>query len=83
MISQEIPYEKISAAIQEEGLPLLKNLELFDLYQGTQVPQGKKSLAIRLKFLDGDRTLTETEIQAAHQKILDRLQKEFSGILRY
>ncbi|MDO8730523.1 MAG: phenylalanine--tRNA ligase subunit beta [Candidatus Omnitrophota bacterium] len=83
LISQEIPYEKISAAIREEGLPLLKSLELFDLYQGTQVPQGKKSLAIRLKFLDGDRTLTEAEIQAAHQKILDRLQKEFSGILRY
>jgi phenylalanyl-tRNA synthetase beta chain len=83
LISQEIPYEKISAAIREEGRPLLQGLELFDLYQGTQVPQGKKSLAIRLKFLDGDRTLTESEIQAAHQKILDRLQKEFSGILRY
>ena len=83
LISQEIPYEKISAAIREEGRPLLKSLELFDLYQGAQVPQGKKSLAIRLKFLDGDRTLTEAEIQAAHQKILDRLQKEFSGILRY
>ena len=83
LISQEIPYEKISAAIREEGRPLLKSLELFDLYQGTQVPQGKKSLAIRLKFLDGDRTLTEAEIQAAHQKVLDRLQKEFAGILRY
>ncbi len=83
LISQEIPYEKVSAAIREEGRPLLKSAELFDLYQGTQVPQGKKSLAIRLKFLDGDRTLTETEIQSAHQKILDRLQKEFSGILRY
>lgn len=83
LISQEIPYGKISAAIREEGRPLLKGLELFDLYQGTQIPQGKKSLAIRLRFLDGDRTLTEAEIQAAHQKILDRLQKEFAGILRY
>jgi phenylalanyl-tRNA synthetase beta chain len=83
LISQEIPYEKIFTAIREEGRPLLKGLELFDLYQGTQVPQGKKSLAIRLKFLDGDRTLTETEIQTAHQKILDRLQKDFAGILRY
>ena len=83
LVSQETPYEKISAALLEEGRPLLKEIELFDLYQGTQVPQGKKSLAIRLKFLDGDRTLTEAEIQAAHQKILDRLQKELSGILRY
>lgn len=82
VVSDQVFYEQLDAAIREEGDPLLWELSLFDLYQGKQVPSGKKSLAFRLKYSAGDRTLTEEEIQAAHQKILDRLQKQFGATLR-
>jgi len=82
VVSEEARHAELSAAIREAGKPLLKSLSLFDLYHGKQIPAGKKSLAFRLWFSDGDRTLAETEVQAAHQKILEKLQKEFGASLR-
>jgi len=82
VVSQEVPYARIASVIREAGRPLLEELALFDLYQGKQVAEGKKSIAFRLKFSDGDRTLMEAEIQAIHQKIVDRLKKEFSATIR-
>jgi len=82
VVSEQVRHAQLWAAIREAGRPLLKEVALFDLYQGKQVPAGKKSLAFRLRFSDGDRTLTEAEIQSTHQKILDQLQKEFGAVLR-
>ncbi len=82
VIPEQTPYEKLQSTIEQEGRPLLEEVALFDFYQGKQIADGKKSLAFRLWFSDGDRTLTEAEIQAVHKKIVDRLQKEFSATLR-
>ena len=44
------------------GGELLRAAEVFDLYQGEQVGEGRKSLALRLEFRAGDRTLTDEEV---------------------
>ena len=82
VVPDPVSYADLHAAVRQEGRPLLEEALLFDLYQGKQVPAGKKSLAFRLIFSDADRTLTEAEIQAAHQKILGRLQQQFAAVLR-
>jgi len=73
---------QILEAIKESGGPLLRKADLFDLYQGPQVPAGKKSLAFRLEFSAGDRTLTEEEVSTAFQKIMDGLKTSFAAALR-
>ncbi len=82
LISDEISYAQLMEAILLSGKPLLEKAELFDLYKGKQVPAGKKSAAFRLTYAAGDRTLTEEEVQAAHQKIVQTLSENFQAVLR-
>ncbi len=82
LISEDVSYAQLMETILLSGKPLLENAELFDLYKGKQVPAGKKSAAFRLVYSTGDKTLTEEEVQAAHQKIVQALSEKFQAVLR-
>ncbi len=62
--------------------PLVEKVAIFDVYQGEQVAGGKKSLAYRLTFQSTEHTLTDSEVNAVQQQILDRLAKELGAVLR-
>ncbi|MBI3322199.1 MAG: phenylalanine--tRNA ligase subunit beta [Candidatus Omnitrophica bacterium] len=82
VLPEQVPYQQVSEAINEAGRPLLAQARLFDLYKGKQVPPGKKSMAFRLAYSAGDRTLTEEEVTAAHQEIIQHLSARFQATLR-
>ncbi len=82
VLSVKTDHRLVLQTIRESGKPFLKEAVLFDLYQGSQVPAGKKSLAFRLSFSAGDRTLVEEEVSAAHQKIVEFLKSKFQAFLR-
>lgn len=82
LLPEQVPYAQVREAIAEAGGPLLTDVRLFDLYRGKQVPAGKKSMAFRLAYSAGDRTLTEEEVNAAHQKIAQHLSARFQASLR-
>ena len=67
---------ELERSIYEAGGGLVETVVLFDLYEGAQIPEGKRSLAFTITYRLADRTLTESEINAAHRRIeaaLDRL----------
>jgi phenylalanyl-tRNA synthetase beta chain len=64
------------------SFPLVQQVELFDVYSGDQVPQGKKSLAYRVTFQSPSHTLTDKETNRVQQQILDKLSKELGAVLR-
>ena len=82
IIPEEISHEAIQRTIQQAGQPLLNSAILFDLYKGSQIPAGKKSLAFRLSYSAGDRTLTNEEVATAHQRIVEALVLQFKATLR-
>ena len=53
--------------------PLLEKFELFDLYTGPQAGEGKKSLALSFRYRSGEKTLTDAEVDAVHEKLVGRL----------
>jgi phenylalanyl-tRNA synthetase beta chain len=55
--------------ISKAGKPLLEHAELIDRYSGSQLAEGQCSQAYRLRYRDPKRTLTDEEIEKAHQKI--------------
>ena len=61
---------------------LLESVELFDQYQGTNVPLGQRSLAFHLVYRSGDRTLTDAEVEPVHQKVREYLVEKFNVNLR-
>jgi phenylalanyl-tRNA synthetase beta chain len=71
----------VKAAKTAERL-LIESVTVFDSYEGTGVPEGKKSLAISVRLQPKDKTLTDAEIEAVAQKIVSAVTKATGGTLR-
>ncbi|MBI2808276.1 MAG: phenylalanine--tRNA ligase subunit beta [Planctomycetes bacterium] len=82
VVDESIPAERIEAEIRAAGADLLRNVHLFDLYRGNQIPAGTKSLAYALSYQADDRTLADKEIDKAHKKIEDRLKNVLKATIR-
>jgi phenylalanyl-tRNA synthetase beta chain len=82
VVDHGTPAGRIRALIQETGKPLVVGVSLFDLYEGEQVGQGKKSLAFSIVYQADDRTLTDEEVATVRGKIVNRLDKELGAKLR-
>ncbi len=61
---------------------LLRNVKLFDIYRGTGIPDGKKSLAFTMELRADDRTLTDADSEQTVSRILDALKEKLGAILR-
>jgi len=68
---------ELEKAMSRAGGKLLESVELFDEYRGESVPEGQRSLAFRLVYRAGDRTLKDKEVDTAHQKVRDAIVKKF------
>jgi len=79
--------EAVTAAQAEETITkaagkLLRSVRLFDIYRGTGIEDGKKSMAYALELRADDRTLTDSDSEAVITKVLAALEKELKAILR-
>ena len=78
----EVAVAEMAGAMKKAGGSLLDSVELFDEYRGDNVPAGQRSLAFRLVYRSGDRTLSETDVEPAQQKVRDVLVEKFGVSLR-
>ncbi len=81
VVPAELPAADLKAAVRAGGGELLRAAEVFDLYEGEQVGEGRKSLALRLEFRAADRTLTDEEVAGLRTGIEKELAK-IGGSLR-
>jgi phenylalanyl-tRNA synthetase beta chain len=81
VVPQEVPAARVREAVLAGGGDLLRSAEVFDLYEGEQVGEGRKSLALRLEFRAADRTLTDEEVAGLRGSIESELEK-IGGALR-
>jgi phenylalanyl-tRNA synthetase beta chain len=72
----------IEATIRSAAGPLLREMQLFDLYAGKGIEEGKRSLAYALRFQSGDRTLEELEVDVAMNAIRSALKSEHGLVIR-
>jgi phenylalanyl-tRNA synthetase beta chain len=82
VVDEEVAAGDILRTLWAENNGWIKEIRLFDLYQGSPVPRGKKSLAFRLIYQKEDRTLTDREVNDFHQTLIQVLGREYKGILR-
>jgi phenylalanyl-tRNA synthetase beta chain len=75
-------YSSLRQASQKAGGGLLRDINLFDVYQGDNLPAGKKSYAISFVFRNDEKTLNDTAVDQAINKILNSLKKQFQAELR-
>ncbi|HEU5245759.1 MAG TPA: phenylalanine--tRNA ligase subunit beta [Candidatus Udaeobacter sp.] len=82
IVAEDLTHERIQEVIFHPREPLLERVEFFDLFAGSEIGEGKKSLAYRLTYRDRSRTLTSEEVNAAHAKIRERLRSDLGAELR-
>jgi phenylalanyl-tRNA synthetase beta chain len=82
VVDEGVAEVEVCALIAQTGAPLVRSVNLFDVYRGEQIGVGKKSLAYRLIYQADDRTLTDKEVAKLRGKIVRRLEREINGSLR-
>jgi phenylalanyl-tRNA synthetase beta chain len=81
VVDEAVPAAEVRAAVLEGGGELLRSAEVFDLYRGEQLGEGRKSLALRLSFRAADRTLTDEEV-AERRRAIEAAVEKIGGSLR-
>jgi phenylalanyl-tRNA synthetase beta chain len=70
VVDRTVPIAAVERALADGAGDLLESVRLFDVYEGPQVPEGKRSLAFALRFRAPDRTLDAAETSAAREAAL-------------
>ncbi len=81
-VAEGTGFGEIRKAAMEAGRPELESAELFDLYRGEQAGEGRKSMAISLRYRLPDRAVGEEEVGRAHQRVVEALRKGFGAEIR-
>lgn len=82
LIDNAVTMEQIEAVVRESERRLLKGVTLFDVYEGKNLPEGKKSYAIAITIQDDEKTLQDKQIEAVMNKIISNLEKRLGATLR-
>ncbi len=82
IIPKEAFVQELQSEIYKSSGNLLKQVTLFDVYEGKNLPENVKSVAFSLQFVPDEKTLTDSEIDAAIKKIVDALNRKFGAELR-
>ncbi|MGE7918517.1 phenylalanine--tRNA ligase subunit beta [Viridibacillus sp. NPDC093762] len=73
VVDRSVAAADLETIIRQAGGTLLKDVRVFDLYEGDKMEEGKKSVAFSLQYFEPERTLTDEEVVAAHEEVLKAL----------
>ena len=82
LVDEAVPVSDILSVINESSSDLVKETQLFDVYQGKGVVEGRKSVAFGLILQEFSRTLTDQEVDSEIQSIVSTLNQQFAATLR-
>lgn len=82
VVPESITHEMVSQAVKQSKAPNLELVELFDVFRGKNVPEGQKSVAYAFIYRAMEKTLTDTEVNAAHELVLGKLKGQLNATIR-
>ena len=82
LIDKNVEFAKIEQIARQSEKKLLKSVELFDVYEGKNLPAGKKSYAVNFILQDNEKTLNDKAIEAIMNKIITNLKRQLGAELR-
>ncbi|MDE0556783.1 MAG: phenylalanine--tRNA ligase subunit beta, partial [Candidatus Poribacteria bacterium] len=82
VVDEDVLSDMPIALIHTTGGELVESVRLFDVYEGQQVPEGKKSLAYTIVYHSAAETLTDKAVNALHGRVVERLHQELGAELR-
>ena len=82
LIDKNVTFAQIEQVVRQSERKLLRNVTLFDVYEGKNLEEGKKSYAISITLQDDEKTLQDKQIDTTMNKIIANLQKQLDAKLR-
>jgi phenylalanyl-tRNA synthetase beta chain len=82
VIDRECPADSVVRTVGQIGSSLLESVELFDVYEGEPIQEGKKSVALALSYRARDRTLTDEEVNRVHAALVAQALTRLGAELR-
>ena len=82
LVDKTVPVADIENVIKKTSGKMLESLQLFDVYEGKQIPEGKKSVAYSAIYRSADRSLTGDEVQKVFDKVVKNLENQIGAQLR-
>jgi phenylalanyl-tRNA synthetase beta chain len=82
LAEDDVPAERITACVNGVKAREIEQVEIFDLYRGTGIQEGYKSIAIRIRYRSYERTLTDDEIGTIHAKVIAALVNKLNVSIR-
>jgi len=82
VIDESLEVKNVAEAIWNFHQPFIDEINLFDLYRGAPIPEGKKGVSYRIRYQANDRTLTDEEVNRYHEKVISWLREVFQAELR-
>ena len=82
LFDESVPFAAILDALRDAAPPIVTDIGLFDVYRGSDLEKGKKSLAFSILLQDTRKTLTDAEVESAVSRLRDVLRQRFDAKLR-
>jgi phenylalanyl-tRNA synthetase beta chain len=82
LVEDSISHERVLSVVKQAKAPNLEETQLFDVFRGKNVPEGRKSVAYAFTYRNPQRTLTEAEVNAAHEKLVEQLKAQLKAEIR-
>ncbi len=82
LLDKDVEFEAIERIAYQTEKKFLKSVELFDVYEGKNLPTGKKSYAVNFILQDENKTLTDKQIEAIMNKLITNIKKDLKAELR-
>ncbi|MFN2261333.1 MAG: phenylalanine--tRNA ligase subunit beta, partial [Psychroflexus sp.] len=82
LLDEAVKFDDLKQTAFKTDKKILKAVDLFDVYEGDKLPEGKKSYAMRFVFMDDKKTLTDKQVDKVMQKLQNQFEKDFGATLR-
>jgi len=82
IVPEPTTHEAVLQVIKQAKPANLESVDLFDIFRGRNVSSGQKSMAYALTYRSSERTLTDAEVNAAHEKVIEQLKQQLNATVR-
>src|SRR5690606_675301 len=80
VVREDVTHDAVLRAVREAKAPNLDTVVLFDVFRGRHVAEGHKSVAYAFTYRAADRTLTDAEVNAAHERVIAHLKESLGAV---
>ena len=82
VLDKQVSFEEIRSLVNNTEKELIKNIIAFDVYEGDNIPRGKKAYALGFTLLNKNKTLTDEEIDKTMEKLISAFEQQLGAVIR-